>query len=53
MIIIIGPNNNNKSIHERSAENDNHIEETQNGPALIEPNIGITSETGNKYNNGI
>jgi hypothetical protein len=37
----------------QSAENGNHTEETQQGPAPIPPNIGITSDTGIKCNKQI
>jgi hypothetical protein len=34
-----------RSSNEQSAENGNHAEETERGPAIIRRNIGITSNT--------
>jgi hypothetical protein len=39
-----------QSSNVQSAENGSHTEETQHGPALIPPNIGITNDKGNKCN---
>jgi hypothetical protein len=42
-----------QSCNGQCAENGNHTEETQHGPTPIPPNIGLTNDTGNKYNKRI
>jgi hypothetical protein len=39
-----------QSSNGQSTENGNHTEGTQHGPTPIPPNIGLTSDTGNKCN---